>query len=52
MKEHEKLDQKQVSKVTLHLVWGHFSRKQIVKQDQIQDGSVAALPFKKKNLLN
>ena len=30
VKEHEKLVQKQVSKVTLHFVWGHFSRKQTV----------------------
>ena len=30
MKEHKKLDQKQVSKVTLHFVWGHLSRKQTV----------------------
>ena len=30
MKEHEKLGQKQVSKVTLHFVWGHLSRKQTV----------------------
>ena len=30
MKEHEKLGQKQVSKVTLHFVWGHISRKQTV----------------------
>ena len=30
MKEHEKVGQKQVSKVTLHFVWGHFSRKQTV----------------------
>ena len=33
MKEHEKLGQKQVSKVTLHFVWGHFSRKQTVAED-------------------
>ena len=32
MKEDEKLGQKQVSKVTLHFVWGHFSRKQTVLQ--------------------
>ena len=32
MKEHRKLYQKQVSKVTLHFVWGHFSRKQIVRE--------------------
>ena len=30
MKELEKLGQKQVSKVTLHFVWAHFSRKQTV----------------------
>ena len=30
MKEHEKLGQKQVSKVTLHFVWAHISRKQTV----------------------
>ena len=30
MKEYEKLGQKQVSKVTLHFVWGHLSRKQTV----------------------
>ena len=30
MNEHEKLGQKQVSKVTLQFVWGHFSRKQTV----------------------
>ena len=37
MKEHEKLGQKQVSKVTLHFVLGHFSRKQTV---QNHDGSM------------
>ena len=36
MKEHEKLGQKQVSKVTLHFVWGHFSRKQTVIQSIIK----------------
>ena len=30
MKEHEKLCQKPVSKVTLHFVWGHLTRKQTV----------------------
>ena len=30
MKEHKKLCQKQVSKVTLHFVWGHLMRKQTV----------------------
>ena len=30
VKEHKKLGQKLVSKVTLHFVWGHFSRKQTV----------------------
>ena len=30
MKEHEDLDQTQVSKVTLHFVCGHLSRKQPV----------------------
>ena len=30
MKEHKKLSQKQVSKVTLHFVWGQLSRKQTV----------------------
>ena len=30
MKEHKKLGQKQVSKMTLHFVCGHFSRKQTV----------------------
>ena len=30
VKEHEKLGQRQVSKVTLHFVWGHLSRKQTV----------------------
>ena len=30
MKEHKKLCQKYVSKVTLHFVWGHLSRKQTV----------------------
>ena len=41
MKEHKKLDQKQVSKVTLHFVWGHLSRKQTVqKADQnVKTGS-------------
>ena len=29
MKEHKKLYQKLVSKVTLHFVWCHLSRKQI-----------------------
>ena len=28
--EHKNWDQKQVSKMTLHFVWGHFSRKQTV----------------------
>ena len=32
MKEHKKLSQKQVSKVTLHFVWGQLSRKQTVLQ--------------------
>ena len=31
MKEHEKLGQKQVSKVTLHFVLGHLTRKQTVR---------------------
>ena len=30
MKEHKKLCQKQVSKVMLHFVWGHLSKKQTV----------------------
>ena len=30
VKEHEKLYQKPSSKVTLHFVWGHLSRKQTV----------------------
>ena len=30
MKEHKKLCQKQVSKVTLHFVWGHLTKKQTV----------------------
>ena len=30
VKEHKKLYQKQVSKVTLHFVWGHLTRKQTV----------------------
>ena len=30
LKEHRKLHQKQVSKVTLHFVWGHLTRKQTV----------------------
>ena len=30
VKEHRKLSQKQVSKVTLHFVWGQLSRKQTV----------------------
>ena len=30
VKEDEKLGQKQVSKMTLRFVWGHFSRKQTV----------------------
>ena len=30
VKEHRKLNQKQVSKVTLHFVWRHISRKQTV----------------------
>ena len=30
VKEPENLGQKQVSKVTLHFVWGHLSRKQTV----------------------
>ena len=30
VKEHKKLCQKQVSKVTLHFVWGQLSRKQTV----------------------
>ena len=30
VKEHKKPDQKQVSKVTLHFVWGHLSRKRTV----------------------
>ena len=33
MKEHKKLSQKQVSKVTLHFVWGRLSRKQTVRED-------------------
>ena len=31
VKEHRKLYQKQVSKVTLHFVWGHISKKQTVE---------------------
>ena len=31
VKEHKKLGQKLVSKVTLHFVWGHLSKKQTVK---------------------
>ena len=30
VKEHKKLSQKLVSKVTLHFVWGHLSKKQTV----------------------
>ncbi len=30
VKEHKKLCQKQVSKVTLHFAWGHLLRKQTV----------------------
>ena len=30
VKEHKKLAKKQVSKVTLHFVWGHLLRKQTV----------------------
>jgi len=30
VKEHKKLGQKPVSKVTLHFVWGHLSKKQTV----------------------
>ena len=30
VKEHKKLGQKLVSKVTLHFVWGHLSKKQTV----------------------
>ena len=36
MKEHKKLSQKQVSKVTLHFVWGQLSRKQTVMQGNCQ----------------
>ena len=32
VKEHKKLAQKLVSKVTLHFVWGHLSKKQTVTQ--------------------
>ena len=34
VKEHRKLYQKQVSKVTLHFVWGHISKKQTVLWNQ------------------
>ena len=30
VKEHKKLGQKQVSKVTLHFIWGHLSKNQTV----------------------
>ena len=30
MEEHNKLGQKPASKVTLHFVWGHLSKKQTV----------------------
>ena len=33
MKEHSKLYQKQVSKVTLHFVYGHLSRNQTMKKN-------------------
>ena len=32
VKEHEKLYKKKMSKVTLHFVWGHLSRKQTVAE--------------------
>ena len=32
VKGHKQLCQKQVSKVTLHFVWGHLARKQTVKE--------------------
>ena len=38
VKEHKKLSQKQVSKVTLHFVWGQLSRKQTVAQYFAQTG--------------
>ena len=34
VREHRKLYQKVVSKVTLHFVWGHLLRKQTVMQCQ------------------
>ena len=34
VKEHKKLGQKVVSKVTLHFVWGHLSKKQTVAEVQ------------------
>ena len=33
VKEHKKLYQKLVSKVTLHFVWSHLSKKQTVKEE-------------------
>ena len=43
MKEHKKLGQKQVSKVILHFVWGHLSRKQTVDR-LVEDGQGADPP--------
>ena len=37
MKEPEKLSQRQLSKVTLHFVWGHLSRKQTVGTHFLND---------------
>ena len=36
VKEHKKLGQKLVSKVTLHFVWGHLSKKQTVRERKLQ----------------
>ena len=40
MKEHKKLGLKQVSKVTLHFVWGQLSRKQTVGRHSSYDCTV------------
>ena len=34
-KEHKKLGEKLMSKVTLHFVWGHLSKKQTVAQFEL-----------------
>ena len=38
VKEHKKLGQKLVSKVTLHFVWGHLPKKQTVACFELLDG--------------